>query len=106
MNKVSQRREYELKITVNSRQIHKVVIDSHYEEKHAESINDELILDLVKLLDGGTYPVESKQGAYKYFVTDDLALGDKFYKLVWLLEDDELYIGVVNAHRRKSGISK
>jgi len=29
-----------------------LIIDPHYEEKHAESINDEIIIELVKTLDG------------------------------------------------------
>jgi hypothetical protein len=42
------RREYNISITVNEVLISKVIIDPHYEEKHAESINDEIILELVK----------------------------------------------------------
>lgn len=95
------RREYDIHITVNSRRIHKVIIDDHYEIKHKESINDELILRLVRLLDGGTYPVQDRDTPYEYFVTDGLKVDGKLYKLVWLLEDDQLYIGVLNAYRRR-----
>lgn len=95
------RREYSLKIAVNGRIITKVVIDPHYEVHHSKSINDELILELVKLLDHGTFPVQDRDEEFEYFVTDNLVLNDKKYKLVWLLEDNKLYIGVVNTHRRK-----
>jgi len=100
------RREYDISITVNGRQIMKVVIDPHYELKHSDSVSDEVILQLVGLLNGGVFPTQERSGVFEYFVTDRLKLGDKLYKLVWLLEDDELYIGVVNAYRRKDGISK
>ncbi|MCM0606980.1 MAG: hypothetical protein KA715_12895 [Xanthomonadaceae bacterium] len=60
-----------------------------------------MVVKLVKLLDGGTYPVQDSDEPYEYFVTDQLRLEGKNYKLVWLLEGDELYIGVVNAYRRK-----
>jgi hypothetical protein len=53
------RREYSISITVNEIFISKVIIDPHYEEKHAESINDDIIIELVKTLDG------------KYFDPDD-----------------------------------
>jgi len=101
------RREYDISITVNERLITKVVIDPHYEIKHSDSISDKVILELVKLLDGGIFPWQERNKAYEYFVTDGLRLNEKLYKLVWLLEDDELYIGVVNAYRRKKhGLSK
>jgi len=95
------RREYPVNIIVNARQITKVVIDRHYEEKHEKAINDALILRLVDLLNGGTFPVQDRDGVYEYYVTDQLKLAGKNYKLVWMLEDDQLYIGVVNAYRRK-----
>ena len=95
------RREYDIKIEVNGRQILKVIIDPHYELKHRGSVDDELILKLVKLLNGGVFPpVEVKDG-FEYYVTDQLKLDGKSYKLIWLLEDSHLYIGIVNAHRSK-----
>lgn len=95
------RREFLINIAVNSRKIQKVIIDSHYEAKHKSVIHDELILRLVKSLDGGTYPVQDRRTPYEYYVTDKMELEGKFYKLVWLLEDDQIYIGVVNAYRRR-----
>ena len=102
-----ERREYDISITVNERQVTKLIIDPHYEEKHSTSVTDDIIVKLVKLLDGGTYPIQNKSGTFNYFVTDALLLDGKTYKLVWLLEDDQIYIGVVNAYRRrKHGLSK
>ena len=95
------RREYDIKITVNGRQVTKVVIDTRYEAKHSKCISDEIIVRLVKLLDGGTYPIQDKNEPFEYYATDGLVLDDKKYKLVWLLENDQIYIGVVNAYRRK-----
>lgn len=84
-----------------------MVIDPHYELKHGASVSDQVILDLVELLDGGVFPLQEKTGTFEYYVTDGLKLDEKLYKLVWLLEDNELYVGVVNAYRRKKhGISK
>jgi hypothetical protein len=94
------RREYKINITVNEIAIHKVIIDSHYEDKHAESINDEIILELVKKLDGKMYEPDDEKAPYSYFVTDALEFNKKLYKLIWLLENDEIYIGVINAYRR------
>jgi len=94
------RREYEIEITVNEIKITKVIIDPHYEEKHAESVNDEIIVELVKTLDGKLHEADAETAPFSYFVTDEIELNGKFYKLIWLLEDQEIYIGVVNAHRR------
>jgi hypothetical protein len=94
------RREYDIDIAVNGRRMRKLIIDPHYAAKHSRSVNDDLIIKLVHLLNGGVFPVQGRRGPYEYFVTDRLMLGTKAYKLVWLLEDDQIYIGVVNAYRR------
>ena len=94
------RREYDISITVNRKRISTVIIDSHYEEKHAASISDEIILSLVKDLDGREFEPDDEDPPYAYFTTDKMELKGKFYKLVWLLEDEQIYIGVVNAYRR------
>ena len=95
------RREYEIQITVNGIKISKAIIDSHYEEKHSCSINDDVILQLVNQLDGQFFEPEDIEVPYRYFVTDGMILDGKKYKLIWLIEDGEFYIGVVNAYRRK-----
>lgn len=93
------RREYDLQIAFNEIEIKKVIIDSHFELRHAESINDEIILDLVKQLDGLVRTPEHSAFPFSYF-SEQLELNGKQYRLVWLLEGEELYIGVVNAYRR------
>lgn len=94
------RREYPLEIIFNGIEINKVIIDTHYEKKHSSSITDEIILDLVKQLDGRVVLPEDVEPPYSYFMQDRMELDGKFYRLIWLAEDHELYIGVVNAHRR------
>ena len=95
------RREHDIKITVNGLKIVKVVIDPHYELKHSDSVDEQTILRLVALLDGLRFEAEDTDSPFQYFVADGLVLKSKRYKLVWLLEDNKLYIGVVNAYRRK-----
>ena len=93
------RREYDINLYINKLIISKVIIDTHYEEKHSESVDDEIILSLVRKLNNDTFePVDIKE-KYQYFVTEK-RLNDKNYRLVWLLEDGEVYIGIVNAYRR------
>jgi hypothetical protein len=94
------RREYAISITVNDRRINKVIVDPHYEEKHADSITDVVVLKLVRTLDGEMINPEVERPPYKYFSQDGIELEGKFYRLIWLLEDDHDYIGVVNAYRR------
>jgi len=93
------RREYEISIVFNGIKIKKVIIDPHFELKHAASITDEIILALVEKLDGLVMPPEDQKPPYSYFV-DDLSLNNKLYRLIWLVEDDQIYIGVINAFRR------
>ncbi len=94
------RREYMVNIVVNEIKISQVIIDPHYEEKHASTITDEIILELVKQFDGKVFDFQIIKGGYTYFEVDKLELQGKFYKLIWVLEKDKMYIGVINAYRR------
>jgi hypothetical protein len=85
---------------VNGIKIVQVIIDSHYEEKHHSYMSDDLILNLVKELDGREELPETKTDRYSYFATL-IELEEKKYRLIWLLEDHAIYIGVVNAYRDK-----
>jgi len=95
------RRKHPVNIVVNGHHIKTVVIDPHYEAKHSKSITDELILELVKLLDGGDFSPEATDMAFEYYTTDNLIFRNKKYRLVWIIEKHELFIGVINAYRRR-----
>jgi hypothetical protein len=96
------RRSYAVSITVNGQHIKRVIIDPHYELKHAATITDQLILELVGLLDGGDFVADAVEENFEYYVTENLILGEKKYRLIWLIEKEEFYIGVINAYRRRS----
>ena len=85
-------------ITVNGTRIVQVVIDAHYQENHRDHMSDELILNLVQELDGRRELPETKTDRYSYFATL-IEYSEKQYRLIWLLEDHAIYIGVVNAYR-------
>lgn len=93
------RTEYQLFITVNGLRIESVIIDSHYRHKHSSTINDELILELVRKLDEGMYVHVDAKHPFEYFVVDGIILQEKAYRLIWLLEEGQSYIGVINAFR-------
>ncbi len=94
------RREYGINIVFNEIRITKVIVDLHYELKHAASISDEVILNLVKMLDGRALPPDEIKPPFSYFSLDKIVLNGKRYKLIWVLEDDQIYIGIINTYRR------
>jgi hypothetical protein len=96
---VSKRPEYGIKITINGRKLNQVIIDQHYREQHGESMNDQLILDLVRELDGGNFPIEMTQGEFQYFTVEPVFRSDKPYRIILLLCVTDDYLGVVNAFR-------
>lgn len=75
-----------------------MIIDSHFEGKHRSYMSDALILKLVTELDGRRELPEAKTEQYSYFATL-VEHGEKKFRLIWLLEKDAIYIGVVNAYR-------
>jgi hypothetical protein len=85
---------------VNDRPIYQVIIDPHYEEKHSESITDDVILALVAKLDGKTFDTDDRDEEFEYFKTDPIEHDGKNYRLIWLLKNDCMFIGVINAYRR------
>lgn len=98
------RREYSMELIFNMIQINKVIIDSHYERKHAGSITDDLVLNLVLQLDQRSVVPGEIKPPYCYFKLDKMELSGRLYRMIWLLEDNANYwanyIGVVNVHRR------
>lgn len=94
------RREYKINLLINRRRITKAVIDPHYEVRHKDSITDKIILDLLLKLDNRLFsPVKTHDG-FEYYVEDKVKHKGNLYKLVWLLQDDEVFIGVLNCYRR------
>lgn len=93
------RREYTIDIVFNGINIKKVIIDPHFELKHSKSVNDEIILQLVNKLDGELLIPDDIKQPYSYFV-EEIILNSKRYKMIWLIEDEQIYIGVVNVYRR------
>ena len=91
------RQEYDIKpITINGRIISRVTIDEHV-RKHPD-ISDELILKLVAKLDGSRLVPEDAKAPFEYFGTL-IEYEGKQYRMVWLLEKSEIYIGIITVYR-------
>jgi hypothetical protein len=91
------RLEYIIKgIWINGVYIQRVVIDQHV-RKHKD-IDDLLILNLARQLDGIKEKPEATENGFSYFA-NKFVVHNKQYKLVWLLEENKVYIGVVTAYR-------
>lgn len=84
------------KIIVNGRSISRVLVDDHV-RKHKD-VTDDLILELVKQLDGTDSLPDDVNGKYEYYV-NLLKSAGKQYRIVWLLEKGKLYVGVVTVYR-------
>ena len=77
------RRQYDIVIIVNGRKLSLLVIDPHYLHKHAESVTDDTIIELVKKLDGREFlPEKVGPSGFEYYVEDKMRLKGKTYKLI------------------------
>jgi hypothetical protein len=95
---MGERKEYKLVLTVNKKKISRVIIDNHYKENHPE-VNNEIILSLVKTLDGKIFPIEERKNGFEYFVAEPTYHKEKPYRLVLLLYRHDDFLGVINAFR-------
>ena len=96
---MAKRHEYPLLVHINGLTLTRVVIDQHYAEKHIESVNDQIILDLVKSIDGEDFLIESERGDFQYFSAEPVFQNDEPFRLVMLLCIHDDYLGVVNVFR-------
>ena len=93
------RKSYPIRLIVNNWVINEVVIDPHYETNHPY-MNDGLICELVQNLDNQRFIPKDKKKPWYYFEADVEHEG-KNYRLVWCLEDNQDYLGVINCYRKK-----
>ena len=100
---MSQRRIYKVqeRLIVNNRLVAEIIIDPHV-DKHKDHIDDALIISLVMLLSGRSFEADTKSDGFDYFVSKIL-FEEKVYRLVWLQQDLQFYIGVVTAFKDKGG---
>lgn len=92
-------RQHKVSLTMGTHHFEEVWIDPHYEAKHKDSINDELILELVKGLDGWLIVLNAIVSGYKFYEADGIYKG-KLYRLILVVPPDNNYLGVRNAYRR------
>jgi hypothetical protein len=94
-----ERRKYPLTIHFNARRFERVEIDPHYEENHPD-MTDQIILELVKLLDGRASERIEEDSQGFFYCARELYWHGKPYRIV-LTYTDENFLGVVNAFRVK-----
>ena len=93
------RRSYGIALRVNGRLITEVVIDPHYEKNHPD-MTDAVILGLVRSLDQCEFSAEESDGEFDFYMLDRIPFAGKEYRLVWCMQKERRYIGVINAFRR------
>lgn len=89
---------YSIELRINGLLIDEVIIDQHYTKKHFD-VNDWIILELLKNMNHKSSDLKSIQGNYSYYVVDPVFHNKKPYRVIFLLEKDCSYIGVINAFR-------
>jgi hypothetical protein len=95
----NQFRKYRYNVSISELYLDEVWIDIHYEKNHSESMNDELIFDLVDILDQFEYKQVDEKDGFDWY-TSEVKLDEKPYKVVWLIPPDINYLGIRNAYRR------
>lgn len=93
-------RVYKADVKFNKKHWSSIWIDSHYEEKHSNSVNDELILTLLSRFKGNrAIEADGESGGFQYYEVDTEHKG-KLYRLILVIPPDCSYLGVRNTYRR------
>ncbi len=93
-------RVYQVFLVFNGIIFNEVWIAPHYELKHLKSIDDELILELLKLINFENLKFSKlANDSFKYYESD-IGYECKLYRLIMTVPPDQSYLGIVNAYRR------
>lgn len=93
------RRIFRFLVEFNGFQYSEIVIDPHYEGKHAGSISDDLILELIELyVDDSKSGRIDEKGIYEYFVLHIEHI-HKGYRLIFCTNKVFGQIGIINCFR-------
>ena len=92
-------RIYKVPVGFNETVFSEVWIDPHYEQKHGESVNDELILELLTQLGHQPQIAQDELRGFQFYEVD-LSLHRRSYRLILVVPKDKSYLGVRNAYRR------
>lgn len=93
-------RVYKTDVWFNRKHWSNIWIDSHYEEKHSHSINDELILTLLACFSANTLvEADGESDGFQYYEVD-VEYKDKLYRLILVTPPDNSYLGVRNTYRK------
>ena len=97
-------RVYQQPLWFNGQRLKKVLIDPHFEKKHQNSINDDLILELVRTyVDNEELIPESVAEEFSYFVLH-ISHELKSYRLIFCTAEYSDSFIVINCFReRKTG---
>jgi len=96
---MSERRAYRLSLTVNGRRVNEVVIDPHYETKHASVLTSSRIRASL-ISDGKEFQPDERDGEWEFFMLDRMEHRGRQFRLIWCMRDGHPLLGVINCFRR------
>lgn len=92
------RKKFDVILTFNGKRRYPLIIDSHFKESHPE-MSYEVIVQLVKTLDGAFFEPQEVKGEWHYYAIEPVFMDELPYRLILVTHETELYLGVVNAFR-------
>jgi hypothetical protein len=87
-----------MQLKLNGKDINRVIIDQHYKKKHGD-LTDEIILKLLKSIDGEDVAIVKTEEDFEYYKIEPVFYNQAPYRLIIVLNIFENFLGVVNAFR-------